>query len=118
MKLLFTLFVTVCSLVAAAAQSMTPMKDALALSPEQHVKSEQIRKESSIEMRGIYKLKATNPTKYLKERERIVSATDAKYKLILTKDQYSAYAEMRKEQNTRFGAGVKPTAHKKKIVIQ
>jgi len=59
MKLLITLLITVCSLVGLSAQSMTPLKESLALSPEQHVKSKQIQKETSIALRGIYKLRAT-----------------------------------------------------------
>lgn len=118
MKLLITLLITVCSLVGLSAQSMTPLKESLALSPEQHVKSKQIQKETSIALRGIYKLRATNPTKYLVEREKIASATDAKFKLILTEEQYTAYAALRKEQNDQFSSGIKPTAVKKKIVIQ
>ncbi len=118
MKLLITLIITACSLIGANAQSMMLLKDALSLSPEQEVKTKQIQKESSIEMRGIYKLRATNPTKYLKERERIAAETDAKYKLILTEDQFSVYSEMRKDQETRFKNVLKPTAIKKKTVIQ
>jgi len=69
-------------------------------------------------MRGIFKLRSTNPSEYLKERKRIAAEADAKFKEILTAEQYNAYAEIRAEQSARFDAGLKPTALKKKIVIE
>ncbi len=118
MKLLISLLFTVCSIVCATSQSMVPVKEALALTPAQEISAKQIQTESSIQMRGIYKLKATNPVQYSKEREKIALATDAKFKQILSADQYAAYSKIRKEQSERFNTGPKPTALKKKIVIQ
>jgi len=118
MKLLITLLFTVCSIAGAMAQSMVPLKDALSLTPEQQIQAKKIQTESSIQMRGIYKLRATNPNQYIKERKKIAAQTDDKFKQVLSDEPYASYAKIREDQAARYDVGMKPTALKKKTVIE